>query len=197
MPDFLFLITAYFLGAIPFAYLFARLFSGQDIRSVGSGNVGAMNTARYIGVLPGILTVLADISKGALAVFLAANYGTAPLLPLCAALLVIIGHNFNLFLGFKGGKGLACLVGALFVVSLWTSIYLLAFVVVLSLLLRDINTAAGISMLSLPFLLGLGKTEPYIYLIGSAIALVIIFKHIPDFKAYRQGRRKMLGFKNS
>ncbi len=191
LTDYLLALVAYFIGALPSAYLFGRLFKHLDIRRVGSGNVGALNTFKHIGYLPGILTLLFDVGKGSLAVFLATNYGNWTLLPLLAAFLVILGHNYNIFLGFKGGKGLGCLIGALLVILPVTIIYVFVLVAVLALLLRDTNTAAGLGILSLPIFLGLQKGEWPFFLAGAAIAALIMIKHLHDFRAYRQGRRKL------
>ena len=111
------LIISYFLGAIPFAYIMTRLISGKDIRRYGSGNVGATNAARILGFKYGLLVALLDVLKGILAMTIAKT-----LLPvdspdyflLIAALVVIIGHNWTVFLKFSGGKGVATTFGVLF-----------------------------------------------------------------------------------
>ena len=190
--DILLAVAAYFIGALPSAYFFGRLFKGLDIRRVGSGNVGAMNTLKEVGYLPGALTLLLDAGKGALAVCLAVALGNWPLLPLLAALLAIAGHNFNIFLKFKGGKGLGTLLGALLLLSPVTIVYILPLAVLLALLIRDTNTAMGLSVLTLPLFWGLQKGELTWCAAGAVISLVIVVKHLRDFQAYRQGRRKLL-----
>lgn len=104
-------LLAYLIGAIPFSYLIA-LARGVDVRSVGSGNVGATNVARSAGRVYGALALLLDVGKGVSAVGLGWALGT----PLWLAGLAVIGHNWSVFLGFQGGKGVATtlgLVGAL------------------------------------------------------------------------------------
>lgn len=189
--DILLALAAYFAGAIPSAYLFGRLFKGLDIRRVGSGNVGAMNTLKEVGCLPGALTLLLDAGKGALAVYLAAALGNWPLLPLLAALLAITGHNFNIFLKFKGGKGLGTLAGSLLMLSPLTVVFILPLAGLLALLLRDTNTAMGLTVLTLPLFWGIQKGEWAWCVAGAAISLVVVVKHLGDFQAYRQGRRKL------
>lgn len=109
----LILLAAYLLGGIPFGYLLVRLKSGQDVRAMGSGNIGATNVLRTTGRSLGILTLLLDILKGWVAVWLADHYLQGdPLWMSAAAVMVILGHIFPVFLGFKGGKAVASFVGA-------------------------------------------------------------------------------------
>jgi acyl phosphate:glycerol-3-phosphate acyltransferase len=191
MNDFLLACGAYLLGTFPSAFICVKLFAGLDIRTSGSGNVGAMNTARTAGLFPGILTMLLDLLKALLAVYLAARFGNADFMPLLAGLLAVIGHNYNIFLGFKGGKGLASLAGILILLAPMTIPYLLLLYLILILLIKDSNAAAGVGILALPVFMGLNMTSPASYYFGAAIALVIFLKHRPDFKAYRAGRRKL------
>jgi len=191
MIDLVLACCAYLLGTFPSAFICGKLFGGIDIRTSGSGNVGAMNTARTVGLLPGILTLLLDLLKAMLAVYLAASFGTVGFMPLLAGLLAVVGHNFNIFLRFKGGKGLASLAGALILLSPLTILYLLLLYVILIILIKDTNAAAGVGILSLPLFLGLNMAVPTGYYFGAAIALVICSKHLNDFKAYRAGRRKI------
>ena len=191
MADLILAVTAYLLGTFPSAYICGKIFRGLDIRSSGSGNMGAMNTAREAGLIAGIVTLLFDFLKGLLAVYLAGRVGNLPWLPFIAALLVVLGHNYNLFFGFKGGKGLASLAGALILLAPVIIGYMLLLYLLLIFLIRDTNTAAGIGILSLPLFLGIQTGEPAGYISGAAMALVIFIKHIRDFKAYAQGRRKM------
>lgn len=192
MTDIIMIAVAYFIGTFPSAYLCGRLFKGLDIRQTGSGNVGAMNTMKHVGYLPGILTLVADVVKGALAVYLATLYGSWPLIPLLAAFFVVLGHNYNIFLGLKGGKGLGSLTGSMLVLSPITFLYILALVILIALLIRDTNTASGLGILTLPVILGLQKGELAFYLVGAAISLIVAVKHIRDFKAYLQGRRRLI-----
>ena len=98
--------AAYLIGAIPWSYLLGRL-AGRDIRRLGDGNVGAHNVMRHIGRGWGLVALALDMAKGALAVLLALQAGPSPWLPVAAGWLAICGHNYPLWLGFRGGKGLA------------------------------------------------------------------------------------------
>ncbi len=104
----------YLLGAIPFSYLAGR-FKGLDVRRLGSGNVGATNVTRVVGVGYGLLALLGDVSKGAVAAWLT---GLWPV-PLWVAGFAVIGHNWSIFLRFSGGKGVATTVGLMLGFALW------------------------------------------------------------------------------
>lgn len=110
-PSWAVLIGAYLLGSVPSAYIAGRVFAGVDIRRIGDGNVGARNTFRAIGWLPGIIVGLADIGKGALAVIMARDLGQTENVVLLAGLFVVLGHDLPIFLGLRGGQGMAAIVG--------------------------------------------------------------------------------------
>ena len=120
------LLAFYLLGSIPSAYILGRLLRRVDVRRHGSGNVGATNAFRVLGKKIGTLVLLADIGKGFAAVALAQRFFYEPDAQIslnvylcCAALTVVAGHNWTVFLGFKGGKGMATSLGALLAFSVW------------------------------------------------------------------------------
>ncbi|MGI8990493.1 MAG: glycerol-3-phosphate 1-O-acyltransferase PlsY [Bryobacteraceae bacterium] len=107
------LFAAYLIGAIPFGFLLVKLKTGGDIRSSGSGNIGATNVLRTSGRLAGVITLLLDIAKGFFAVWLAARLtGANTFWMSAAALAVMAGHAYPVFLKFRGGKAVASFVGA-------------------------------------------------------------------------------------
>lgn len=109
---FLFSVSAaYLLGAFPPAYLIARTAKGIDIRGVGSGNVGALNVYRHVGRRGAALVFILDTAKGALAVLLPRWIGAPDMAVYTAAIVVVVGHNWSMFLGFAGGKGVATVFG--------------------------------------------------------------------------------------
>lgn len=112
VPIFVTVVVAYLLGSIPFGYLLVRRFRGTDVRSTGSGNIGATNVARTSPLL-GILTLVLDAAKGLAAVGLTlALYPQARILGFIAAFCAIYGHVFPVWLGFRGGKGVATGLGS-------------------------------------------------------------------------------------
>lgn len=112
------ILPSYLFGAIPFAYLIVRAVKGVDIRTVGSGNVGATNAGRVLGFRYFLLIFTLDVVKGALPTYLIPKLApTLPALPVLVALAAILGHNFPIYLKFKGGKGVATSLGALAVLD--------------------------------------------------------------------------------
>src|SRR5262245_37940891 len=114
----LLVLTAYVLGSLPFGYLIAKLKEGRDVRSSGSGNIGATNVLRTAGRSSAILTLVLDASKGYLAVWLAASTSQDSQRTIAfAATAAVLGHLFPIFLKFKGGKGVATVLGVFLCVS--------------------------------------------------------------------------------
>src|SRR5579871_691895 len=107
------LVVAYLLGDIPFGYLLVKLTTGRDVRAAGSGNIGATNVLRTTGRAAGVATLLLDIGKGYLAVWLEGqlSHGSVEWMS-AAALMVMAGHSYPVFLHFRGGKAVAAFVGA-------------------------------------------------------------------------------------
>ncbi|UCC16295.1 MAG: glycerol-3-phosphate acyltransferase, partial [Dehalococcoidales bacterium] len=107
------IVCAYLLGSLPFAYIITRKIKGEDIREVGTRNMGAMNTIYRVGFRWGLLVLLLDMAKGAVAILIARWLDTPENIQLAAAGVSIIGHMFPVFLKFRGGKGGATAVGIL------------------------------------------------------------------------------------
>lgn len=112
------LILAYLLGSLPFAYLIS-LRSGVDIRKVGDYNVGAFNVFRHTGFESGMATLILDISKGSAAIIIARMLNVSEIIVYLCGILAIIGHNWPIFLRFKGGRGEATVIGILFLMIPW------------------------------------------------------------------------------
>lgn len=108
------MVVAYLLGSIPFAYIIGRL-HGIDIRKVGDRNVGTFNVFRHAGLIGGIVTLIADVGKGALAIVIAKALSVDLLVVFIVGVAAVIGHNWSVFLRFRGGRGLAVVIGVLLV----------------------------------------------------------------------------------
>ena len=104
-------VIGYLLGSIPSAYIVARLTKKIDIRQVGSGNVGALNVYREVGPIFGLAVLAADLAKGVLAVFIARWLGLSLVWTCVAGFAAVVGHNWPVFLGFKGGRGAVTIMG--------------------------------------------------------------------------------------
>jgi len=196
------LITAmaYLLGSIPFGYLLVRFFRKEDIRATGSGNIGATNVARSGGKGLGILTLLLDALKGYIAVVIAMHFapslGHGPsTLAITAAVAACLGHVFPIWLGFKGGKGIATALGV-FLALVWpvalASLGLFIIVVAITRLVSLGSVLAAASIPVLAVLLVPARTPAL--LIGlSIISLVSILKHHANIARLFQGKEPRFG----
>jgi glycerol-3-phosphate acyltransferase PlsY len=99
------------LGSVSFSFLVGKILKGIDIRQHGSGNAGATNTLRVLGVGPGVVVLLLDVVKGIVAVLVARHFSDSELLSVLAGVAAISGHNWPIFFGFRGGKGIATTIG--------------------------------------------------------------------------------------
>jgi acyl phosphate:glycerol-3-phosphate acyltransferase len=196
MMPLLAVLAAYVLGSIPFGFLLVRWRSGKDIRDTGSGNTGATNVLRTAGPLAGVATLVLDIAKGYLAVWIAdrASMGS-PFWTGLAVVAVMLGHTFPLFLGFRGGKAVACFLGAfLRLAPLSTLAILVAFVGVVA-WSRHISLGSIIAAGTLPLALWLIDKAPLDVLLASiAAAVIIINRHRPNIQRLRQGTERVLNF---
>ncbi len=141
----------YLLGSVPFAYIVSRLKKGVDIRQMGGGNLGALNTMREVGMSAGIAVLILDIAKGSVAVLIARWLGLSPIWIFMAGFAAIAGHNWPVFLGFRGGRGAATTIGVLLVLvplELTISLTITAIVVVITSNVR-LGLAAGLALLPL------------------------------------------------
>jgi glycerol-3-phosphate acyltransferase PlsY len=185
--------AAYLLGSIPFGLLLGKLFGAADVRKAGSGNIGATNVARVAGPLAGILTLLLDAAKGALAVLLAARLtNDGALWMMIAGLCALVGHCFPIWLGFRGGKGVATAAGIFLVLCppAFLGAVILFFLVVLYwrfVSLASISAAAAMPLL-IYFFWAPHHAPPYVVTFGSlAAALLIVYKHDANIQRLVQG----------
>ncbi|MFC1621657.1 glycerol-3-phosphate 1-O-acyltransferase PlsY [Candidatus Omnitrophota bacterium] len=199
------LVGAYLIGSIPTAYIFGRMLKGVDIREYGSGNVGATNVFRVVGKVPGLIALALDIFKG----FLCATYLASffmyfspvvrpELYRIFAGLAAIAGHNWTIFLNFKGGKGVAASAGV--VIGLIPKIFCLGFLVwgIAFSLTGFVSVASIIASISIPiFALVFGEaTEIVIFM--SLLCLLITYKHRPNITRLIKGEEKRISlFKKS
>ncbi len=151
----------YLLGSIPAAYIATRVATGKDIRQLGGGNVGGLNTYREVGAIPALAVGIVDMGKGAAAVAIAYwLLGVPQLFVMLAGLAAVIGHMWMLFLKFSGGKGMGATFGALAVLmpiySYWYGfLILLAIIAVPFAITRNVALAMGIGLLFLPLIVWL------------------------------------------
>ena len=190
------LLVAYLLGSIPFGYLLVRWKTGSDVRAAGSGNIGATNVLRTTGRLAGVATLLLDIGKGYLAVWIAGRWtGENALWMSLAVLAVMAGHAYSIFLGFKGGKAVASFVGAFLCLTPFAlGMETIVFVAVVA-WTRYISLGSIIGAATFPLAVWLLLQPPApiwtASIIGSAF---IIYKHSSNIERLRQGREHVFRF---
>jgi acyl phosphate:glycerol-3-phosphate acyltransferase len=183
------IVAAYFLGAIPFGFLLVKFTKGADVRASGSGNIGATNVLRTTGPGEAIATLLLDIAKGFAAVWLAAILTAgSPLWSSLAALAVMAGHAFPVFLQFKGGKAVAAFIGAfLYLTPVPLLVALLLFVIAVA---RTRHISAGSILAAGTFPLGVWMIlhPPMEVTLAALIAgAFIVYRHRENIARLRAG----------
>lgn len=191
------LVLAYLLGAIPFGYLMVKWRTGQDVRTMGSGNIGATNVLRTTGRLPGIITLLLDIAKGYVAVWLAGRLaGGSPAIMSGAALAAMAGHSFPVFLRFRGGKAVATFLGSfLYLAPSAVLAALLVFVIVVW-RTRYISMGSIVSSGTFPLAVWLIVHPPWAVVAAAALSgAFIIWRHKENIRRLRAGTENVFSWK--
>src|SRR5436190_12273065 len=185
--------AAYLIGSVPFALLLTRRWSAVDLRSIGSGNLGAANVMRASGVAAGVLVAALDAAKGAVSVALAARLSADAAAPAAAGLAAIVGHVYPVWLRFRGGKGVATACGvfsiltpaaippalAIFVVAVWTTKYVS---------LGSMLASAALP----PIAYALGSPAPAVSA-AFAASIIILFRHRTNLMRVRAGTERRIG----
>jgi len=180
----------YLLGSIPFAFVITKLFGLGDIRQVGSGNVGTTNVLRTGNKLATALTLIGDVGKGVLAVLIAKQFGDIP--AMTAALGAFTGHIFPVWLGFKGGKGVATFIGILAALSIPIACIVAATWITVALVWRISSLSALIAAaLSPVYMLIFARWE---YAVGAAVLAALIFvTHRDNIRRLLKGEEPRIG----
>ena len=184
----------YLLGSIPCAYIAGRLVKGVDIRQLGGGNMGALNTMREIGTVAGFAVLLADMAKGLLAVLVAQWLGLPLLFVFIVGLTAVVGHSWPVWLGFKGGQGLATTLGVLLALVPIEFAISFAIIVIVVLVTSNMRLGAGVGLVFLPLIIWLFGGEVSIIVYSIALPLFCGLKMIPRLRTdvARVGSKKDL-----
>ncbi len=187
----LILLGSYLTGAFPTAYIAGRL-RGINILRSGTRNVGGMNTISSVGAFYGIIVAVIDIGKGFLVVYLADRFSSGhPFIPLWALVAVVIGHNWMVYIGFKGGKGVATLVGGLLFLSPWSILFLfLVFVPITFILLKDSYLGTSTGFFILGFFLWIWEGSVWWTVFGLMITAVYSIKCASLIREYFTEKRR-------
>jgi len=181
---------SYLLGSIPFGYILVRIFRGQDVRTTGSGNIGATNVSRTSPVL-GVVTLILDALKGATAVLITRMlFPSRSVLLAIAAFMAIAGHVFPVWLKFRGGKGVATGLGSFAVLVPNTVLAMVAVFVVIVLAFRYVSLASILTVALFPLIawaLHPDTANSRLLIVLTAASLLIISKHHENIRRLLEG----------
>lgn len=185
------LLGAYLIGSIPTGYIIVKLATGQDIRTIGSGSTGATNVKRVMGKKWFFLTLLLDAFKGALPVVLASlfakNFTDIGLLPVLAAVAVILGHSKSVFLKFTGGKSVASGVGTILALNWVVGLLIAAIWSIITYTSKYVSLGSIVALALSPFLMWVFNA-PVAYIVYCAVgALYIIYLHRSNIQRLIKG----------
>ncbi len=207
-------LAAYLLGSVPTGYLVAKA-KGIDIRSVGSGNIGATNVFRILGKGAGIFVLLTDAAKGFFAcwlipslvfqvVGLPPNSGTPDLYlrifelhSVVAGVAAILGHNYTCWLRFKGGKGIATSAGVLLALAPWAFLIVLGIFIIVVFVSRFISLASIVAAFCLPFTVWFLKGSLVMTSVMAALGALAIYKHKANIGRLLNGTENRFGKKKA
>lgn len=192
----LFVLGAYLLGSISISFLYGKLVKGIDIRTKGSGNAGATNTLRVLGLGPAILVLTLDILKGIVAVLLPSWFGfDDPWLDVWCSIAVISGHNWPIFFGFKGGKGIATTIGVAATLMFWPAFYCGVIAILSIVFTRYVSLGSLIFTGLLPISIAIfDGITPYFGL-SLFIAVFAYVRHRSNIVKLAKGQEHKLGMK--
>lgn len=196
--------AAYLVGSIPTAYIFGKVLKGIDIRQQGSGNVGATNAFRVLGKGPGTLVLVLDILKGAVATTVVGDLfqWDTVLARVILGVVVVAGHNWTVFLNFKGGKGIATslgvLVGLTIKIAVIRPVLIITFLswLIVFLVSRYVSLASVVAGIILPISMLLTHQPPEITALGIIFSLWIVLRHRPNIKRLLSGTENRVSFES-
>jgi glycerol-3-phosphate acyltransferase PlsY len=191
--------SAYLLGSIPSSFIMAKLLRGIDLRDHGSGNLGAANTFRILGAKAAVPVLIIDIGKGFLAVRMVSLLGIDNFAFVAmAALIAILGHNYSIFVGFSGGKGVGTTTGAFMAIVPWAVLICILIWLVLLLATRIVSVASIVASIALPVAVittkyYLGRDTGILAVVLSVIvAAVVVYKHRSNISRLKKGEEKRI-----
>jgi glycerol-3-phosphate acyltransferase PlsY len=190
---------AYLIGSIPFGLLIVKAFGGDDIRKSGSGNIGAANVARNAGYLAGILTLIMDVAKGFLAVWIAMRWSHGNMRWMtAAAVAAVVGHIFPVWLGFRGGKGVATGFGVFLLIRWEAVVAAMVLWIIVVAFWRYSSLGSVVAIATLPLFLYVlyapGHAPPdFLELSTLFISLLVLLKHRANIERLIAGQESRLG----
>ena len=178
---FVVLFLAYVLGSIPFGLIFAKFLGVKDLRRSGSGNIGATNAMRVGGKRLGSITLIADALKGVLAVLAARFYVGVEYIEYFAAFAAVFGHIYPIWLGFKGGKGVATTIAVLLTIHPGVGLFMCGVWLIIFCVCR-VSAVSSIFSMMCTTLLSLLVGDVYFGLVVCALTVLVVYKHHDNLK---------------
>ena len=190
------IVSGYLLGSIPVGLLVVRAVTGKDIREVGSGRIGGTNVLRVAGPWVALLTALSDVAKGLLAVYLARAVVGIPVVEALAGLAAVVGHNYSIFIGFKGGAGTATTIGGAIGLWSWNGAIMIVVGAAVVTAMRYASLGSIVVALLLPIILMLRAWlagAPWAYLIhGLGTAALTLWALRPNIRRLLDGNERQV-----
>jgi acyl phosphate:glycerol-3-phosphate acyltransferase len=194
------ILIGYLLGSISFSYLYGKLFKGIDIRKHGSGNAGATNTLRILGKGPAILVLVLDVLKAILAVWIGKWLQPSPdelWIPVLGGLAAIVGHNWPIYFGFRGGKGIATAIGVMATLCFLPTLYAGLVAIVVIVITRYVSLGSLLFTALMPFFIwGMGRPAPYLAA-SIVICLFAFVRHRSNIAKLVKGNENKIGSKKA
>jgi len=182
MPAWLIISIGYFVGGVPTAFIAGRIIRGQDIRRLGDENAGAANAFRELGPGAGILVGVVDAAKGALVVVIAQALQMSLAVVLLAGLAAVIGHNWPVYLGFRGGRGVSTTLGILAVVVTLPMLILALPAVLILVIKRNVTPSMAFLFIALPLVDWWLGVRPVLIVYGVALPALVGLTHLLRIK---------------
>lgn len=177
MVEYLILPLAYFIGGLPFGFWIGKFFCKVDVRTMGSGNIGAANVIRNLGVGWGALVLILDLFKSFLPLFLIKAYFSNPLFLSIFAILLVVGHNYSPFLKFRGGKGVATTMGVYFALAFPATLWIVLTYLTTFLITGFSSVASLTTLLLTPLILWLMNFPNYLIYLSIILFLMALTRH--------------------
>jgi glycerol-3-phosphate acyltransferase PlsY len=196
MTEVALILATYLLGSVPTGYILGSL-AGVDVRKAGSGNVGATNVARVLGKGRGALTLMVDVGKGWLAVFLALQLGVSLPWRTLVGIAVFLGHLYPIFLRFRGGKGVATALGVFLALAPGATLALIGIFALIVAVSRVVSLGSLSAALAAPVVFWLFDLPPMVVAMGGFIALMITWRHRSNVQRLLAGTEPKFGSASS
>ncbi|SDK41621.1 glycerol-3-phosphate 1-O-acyltransferase PlsY [Natronincola ferrireducens] len=183
------ILVAYLLGNFSASYIIGKLTANIDIRNYGSGNAGTTNVMRTLGYKAAVITLIIDCLKGVLAVYIARRLGTENL-ALVAGVAVVLGHNWPILLGFKGGKGIATTIGVGLAIHTSAALICIVIGIIILILFKYVSLAAIIAITLLPIILAFEGRNYFLF--GLILCALAIYRHRENIQRLRNGTERKI-----